>query len=209
MEKTKMTIHRGLAELKLLDKKIDKAIASFIPVGMKQKTGLVSGFYEEAQFTKNVQSVHASIRDLIKRRDTIKAAIALTNATTSITVGDESMTIAEAIIKRNTLEATRSLVTRFKSILNATKTEVETANAKIEKQALTLAEAALQKDNVKITDSDALAIVTPYLDANKFKLVDPLGAEELVKGLEEKVDIFDTEIDAVLSTVNATTFIEV
>ncbi|GAG32212.1 unnamed protein product, partial [marine sediment metagenome] len=75
--------------------------------------------------------------------------------------------------------------------------------------ALKLAEAALQKDNVKINDGDAVAITEPFIKKNRFELVDPLKVEELTEELQTDVDDFETEVDAVLSEINAITFIQI
>jgi len=64
-------------------------------------------------------------------------------------------------------------------------------------------------DKVKPTDDDVKAIVDPFVKRNQFHLVDPLVAEALIEKLKKEVEDFEMEVDACLSEINATTFIEV
>ena len=52
------------------------------------------------------------------------------------------------------------------------------------------------------------AVSKPFMEQNQFELVDPLGIEALLNNMEDKIMAFETEVDAVLSEINATTFIE-
>ena len=47
------------------------------------------------------------------------------------------------------------------------------------------------------------------MDANEFHLFDPLKVAEKVESMEKEVADFEMEVDAVLSEINAVTFIEV
>ena len=60
MEKSKMTIHRALAELKLIDSRIEKAINIVEPTGLMQLGKLVNGFYSKDEFEKEVKSKYQS-----------------------------------------------------------------------------------------------------------------------------------------------------
>ena len=53
----KMTIHRALSELKLIDAKIEKGIAAINPTGMYQKDKLVNGQIKQdyASFWKTLK----------------------------------------------------------------------------------------------------------------------------------------------------------
>ena len=89
------------------------------------------------------------------------------------------------------------------------KAKIENNNYNIDENARKLAEATLGKDNVKINKGDADAIINPYMENNKFHLVDPLETEKLIEKLQSEVDKFEMEVDATLSEVNALTIIEI
>ena len=207
--KTKMTIHRGLAELKLLDARIEKNINLLLPSGIMQEGKLVNDYYKKEEFEKNAKAKFQSIQDLIKRKNLIKSAIVKVNTITEVQIGEKKYTIADAINFKAIIKAKKILVEELTTKHRQAKAKAEEKNKKVDDNALKLAEAALQKDNVKINDGDAIAITEPYIKKNKFHLIDPLSVEELVAKLQEEIDEFETEVDAVLSEINAITYIEI
>ncbi|MCG8332186.1 MAG: hypothetical protein MI974_31160 [Chitinophagales bacterium] len=207
--KTKMTIHRGLAELKLLDARIEKNINLLLPSGIMQEGKLVNDYYKKEEFEKNAKAKFQSIQDLIKRKNLIKSAIVKVNTITEVQIGEKKYTIADAINFKAIIKAKKILVEELTTKHRQAKAKAEEKNKKVDDNALKLAEAALQKDNVKINDGDAIAITEPYVKKNKFHLIDPLNVEELVAKLQEEIDEFETEVDAVLSEINAVTYIEI
>lgn len=209
MGKEKMTIHRALSELKLIDSRILKAINVIEPTGLMQKESLVNGFYEKKVFDDAAKSRLQSITDLINRKVVIKSAIVDVNGKTKVVIAGNEMTISDAITFKTVIELKQNLIDTLTRKHNNAKVEGEKNNKKIDEHALKLAEAALQKDNVKINDGDAVAITEPFIKKNKFNLVDPLNVEDLVEKLQSEVDEFEAEVDAVLSEINAITFIQI
>lgn len=209
MDKSTMTIHRGLAELKLIDSRIEKAIQNIQPCSAQQKDKPINGTHSKEDFENKAKADLQSITDLITRKQTIKSAIVKANAETSVTIGDKSMTIAEAINYKTILEFKRQLARSLKSKGDSIVSHVNANNHQVEQNALKLAEAALQKDNVKIGDDDAGSIINPYMKSNEYHLLDPLNYQEKAAKLLEDVDTFETEVDAALSEINAITKIEI
>lgn len=209
MSDNKMTIHRALAELKLIDARIEKGIGEIEPTGIQVKGKLVNGAHDRESFENEAKSKFQSVTDLIERKLKIKSAIVKANAETMITVAGKSMTIADAINYKQIVGVRRMLANTLLNKHKSKETTMEHNNAKIESNALQLAGAALQKDNVKIGDNDAVAITKPYIEANEFHLVDPLGVRSKADKIIEEVEKFEVEIDATLSEINATTFIEI
>lgn len=204
----KLTIHRALSELKLIGAKITKGIDELNPSGTQQGNRLVNGVYEKAEFEKNTLSGFQSVMDLIERRNKIKSAIVQANGKTKVTVAKKEMTIADAINLKAVVVYRKTLAENLKNKHNKQKAIVEKTNAQVDTNALQLAAAALQKQNVKIGDDDVQKVIAPYVEANKVVLVDPLQVEKRVKELEDDLSAFEAEVDAVLSEINAVTFIE-
>lgn len=209
MENNKMTIHRGLAELKIIDDRIQKAIAAVDPVGFLKTGGKVNGVYSKEDFETHAKAKNQSAIDLINRKAAIKSAIVQANATTMVEIGGKQMTIADAINFRSVIEHKQILLQTLKQKRSGMVTHVETTNAAVDNNALQLAKTALAKDNVKIEENDAQAIIGPYTKANRIELVDPLKVDELIETLDNEILDFKAEIDATLSEVNATTMIEI
>lgn len=205
----KMTIHRALAELKLIDARIESAIGSIEPTGCMQKDKPVNLYHKPEDFEKNAKAKFQSVNDLIERKTKIKSSIVRANGVTQVEISGVKMTIADAINYKGVVLFKKNLIATLKSKHASAKAFTEKNNAQVEANALRLAEAALQKDNVKINDSDALAITEPFLEKNRFMLVDPLKVDELVEKLTNEVNAFETEVDAVLSEINAITTIEI
>lgn len=209
MEDNKMTIHRGLTELKLLDKKIHKKIQTFHPTGLLIPDGNVDKLIKKEDFEKEAKAKLKSIQDLMKRKQKIKSAINKANQETSVTIAGETMKISEAINHRQMIDLKVALRDRIQPDLNASKSSLEIHNLKVEEKALGIAMKYLEKDNVKINDNDVMNMMGPYLKANLYTLSDPLAAQKLIEKLTEEIDNFEAEIDATLSEINAITYIEV
>ena len=205
----KMTIHRALAELKLVDARIEKGIALVNAVGMAQKDKKVNGVIDKDEYQTDAASKLRSVSDLIERKSRIKSAIVKANGSTMVEINGKQMTIADAINYKTVIGFKKALIKHLSSQRDAAIAQLNKNNDLVEQNALKLAEAALQKDNVKINDGDAVAITEPYLEKNRFELIDPLNIKEYIESEQEKIDGFEAEVDAVLSEINATTIIEI
>jgi len=84
MEKQKMTIHRALSELKLIDSKIEKQINEIIAVGIYQKGKNINGYISPDEFKSSAKSKYDSVNDLIARKCNIKSAIVDSNSKTNV-----------------------------------------------------------------------------------------------------------------------------
>lgn len=204
----KVTIHRALSELKLIGAKIQKGIDELNPSGIVQKDKLVNGVYQKEDFEKKALESFQSVTDLIDRRNRIKSAIVRANGVTVVKIAGDEMTIADAINLKAVIGLKKAVTETLKKRHNQTKATLEQSNAKVDAGALQLAQIALGKQGIKIGDNDAQAVIEPFLKANKYDLVDPIGVENKVAELEKKIGDFEAEVDAVLSEINAVTFIE-
>ena len=110
-----ISIHRALAELKLLDKRIIKSISdapSFcVPIKNGDKT---IGNDSLENYKKKIKGSFDSTLALIERREQIKAKIMYSNAVTKVKVAGKEMTVAEAIEKKNNLKYKKQLLDRLK-----------------------------------------------------------------------------------------------
>lgn len=205
----KMTIHRALSELKLIDARIEKQISEIVPSGVYQAGKLINGYMTEEEFSALAQSKFDSVTDLLSRKTAIKSAIVRANGETFVTVAGKKMTIADAITYKTVVALKKkfaeTLKTRHKQAVGNMNTNNEKVNANIQ----AILEATFGKDNVKVTKEDMEAVRKPYLAANEFHVFDPLKVENTVSGIEDEILAFEAEVDAVLSEINAVTFIEI
>ncbi|MBL7978628.1 MAG: hypothetical protein JNN12_09815 [Bacteroidetes Order II. Incertae sedis bacterium] len=209
MNTQRMTIHRGLSELKLLDVRITKTIQNLKPAEVRQKDKLIGGRTPEAEFVQEAKSKFQAIQDLIVRKNKIKCAIVEANSKTMVEVAGRKMTIADAINYKRLVEYQKSLIEAIQNGHRRAVAELNTRNTQVEQNLQHILETTFGKDNVKVGKDDIESIRKPFLEANAYHLVDPLEAEKTIERLEKEVGEFEAEVDAILSEANAVTYIEI
>jgi hypothetical protein len=209
MTKQKMTIHRALSELKLIDSKIEKQINEIVPSGIYQKGKLINNYVKEEDFSASAKSKFDSVNDLIARKNAIKSAIVEANGVTKVKISEKEMTIADAINFKAVVKFKKKLIETLKARQQQAVAQLNQQNAIVEQNVQRILEATFGKENVKAGKDDVESVRKPYMDANEFHLFDPLKVAEKVEAMEKEVGDFEMEVDAVLSEINAVTFIEV
>lgn len=206
---TKMTIHRALAELKLLDSKIEKGINEIYPAAIFQKGKKIDGHLTEEEFKKNAEGSYQSVSDLISRKVKIKSAIVKSNAATSVEVAGKIMTVTDAITFKAIVETKQKLISYLKQKNQAALAALSRNNDIVSKNVEVLLQNAFGKDSTKVSKEDADAVSKPYLENNTFHLIDPLKIAEKISDLEKETLDFEADVDACLSESNAISFIEI
>jgi len=204
---TQISVTQGLAELKLLDKRINKELSYVFWAKVSTKNNRV----DEAALKKTAQAEYQSYMDLVKRRDTIKRAIVLSNAVTPVTVGSGAVwkgTVAEAIEHKASLTYKKSLLDKIKRCISTAQSEYQSANEALERRLDGLLTSELGKD-VKTNPETITALRQSFLETNKVELVDPLDLVKMAKELSDEIDSFETNVDWVLSEANGKTMITV
>jgi len=208
MEKTKMSIHQGLAELKLLDSRINKANQQAIFCKVNKTTNLKIDGLSVDEFNKKV--INASfnkVSDLISRRKVIKTKIVESNATTKIIVGDDTMTVAEAIERKSSILYEKQMVSNMIDQFNKAHAHVNRTNEDLVSQA---EQHVLQFFNDKEADSEEVKKMNEsFINSRKLEVIDPLGLRDKIENLQKSIEEFELNVDYKLSEINATTFVEV
>lgn len=214
MTNEKMTIHKALSELKTIDDRIVKAIRSNTYVlAVKHSAEKINGI-KVNDYKDNMKSGYQKVTDLIARRDAMKRAVVLSNATTKVQIGGKSYTVAEAIeMKNHGMEFKKALLQNLYAAYGSAQNEFNKNNGDaLEKKAeqYILAVIAAQPKDAKMSvDSEAMkAMRQTYIDNNKYDMVDPLDVAKLIEAIDTEINEFNTEIDAALSVSNALTVIE-
>jgi len=202
-----ISIHRALAELKLLDKKITKSIneAPLFCVALKNGDKTIGNDSLE-NYKKKVEGNLDSTLALIERREQIKAKIMYSNAVTKVKVAGKEMTVAEAIEKKNNLKYKKLFLDRLKKDLYLVNNQIEDKNSELSDRLESFLKATLG-DNPSKKEIESVSDL--FMDRNELKLYDPIGIEKKIEELEEEIDGFVMEVDFVLSESNSKTTIEV
>lgn len=203
-----MSITRALAELKLLDKKIEKATRQGLFVSTAVGKKPVKGYKTNEEFEQTATSQYQSVLALIKRRQVIKSAIVQSNATTVVEIAGVKMTVAEAIERKTSITYEQELLRKVSLDFYQANDRAETENERVKHRLDQLLEANFGKD-AKAKDTEVEAIAKPFLEQNETKVIDPIGARKEIEKLQESIDNFLTEVDFVLSESNTITKIEI
>lgn len=215
MTNEKMTIHKALAELKVIDSRINKAISDgTYVIANKHSNEKINGMPIN-EFKTAMKASHDKVMDLINRRNAIKRAVVLSNATTKIKVGNTEYTVAEAIEMKNHGMEFKTTYMRFMAHqnMNAQSELNRNSGEAIEKRAEQYVLSVIQaqpKDAKMSVDSEAMkALRKDYINNNTYDLIDPLNVNKLIEELTNEINEFNTEVDAALSVSNALTVIEI
>ena len=190
MRNEKMTVHKALAELKTMDDRITKAMRETTYVlAAKSSAEKIDGM-TVADFKSKMKSNFQKVNDLIARRDAMKRAVVLSNASTKIMVGNVEYTVAEAIeMKNHGVDYKRAMLRNITMAYNAAQSEFNRNSGEaLEKRAEQYVLSVIQaqpKDGKMAIDSDAMkAVRQTYIDNNSYDIIDPLNVAKIMEELE-------------------------
>ena len=211
MTTEKMTVHKALAELKIMDDRIVSAInGGTYCVANKHSNDKIKGIYLE-EYKKTMQGCYDKAIDLIKRRNAIKRAVVLSNATTKVNINGVEYTVAEAIeMKNHGVEFDDMLYRTLNSQYLMAQGEILRQNGDdLEKRAEQYVIGIYGSKEGKTNTDDFEKTKKDFITANSYELIDPIKILDKINSLEESISSFRAEVDAALSTSNAVTEIEI
>lgn len=201
----KISVTRALAQLKTLNDRIQRASAEqFVTrvAGGKHSSG-----EELTKITARIEANYQSVTDMLAQRAKLKSAVVLSNATTQVEVGGVTMTVAEAIERKGSIELERNLLRHLATQLSRETTSVNHEQRLLDAKVETLLGQAVGKD--RKVDAAELQAIRDAVEGNaKPELLDPLKVQEKIEALNKAIDDFTLDVDFALSEVNARTLIE-
>ena len=211
MTTERMTIHKALAELKTLDDRINKAITTLDPVAANKRSNKVYKGVSITDWCEQAKSDYQKATDLICRRNAIKRAVVLSNATTKVTIGGQEYSVAEAIeMKNHGMENKQSLLGFIANKYRSAGIEIERQNgANLENKADTYIGSLYGNSDMKNLSADVQKVRSEFIESQTYVLVDPLGVEKIMEALAQEINDFMIEVDSALSVSNALTEIEI
>ena len=208
MNKETMNIHKALCELKILDDRISRAVDDCRYVGVTKIVSKRVGSQTVDEFCNSVKDGYKSAMDLIKRRQAIKTAVVKSNAITTVVIGGNTYTIAEAIeMKNHGLDGEKRMLRYMVSRLAEAESLIGRTRSDLESRA-----DAFIRDQTGSKESkteDLLKMRQDYIAMQDVELVDPLHIRDIIKELDEKINTFMAEVDSALQTSNAKTEITI
>ncbi|WP_342504421.1 hypothetical protein [Lysinibacillus sp. FSL L8-0126] len=207
-EMKKLSIHRALTELKMLNLRIETATNEVSAVVANRKSNRKMNGVDIQEYEKQMQASYDKVVGLISYRNKIKALVVQSNASTKVIVGKEEMTVAEAIERKQSIQYEKNLLEimqhQYRSTINTVAKENDALPAKLETYLINI----LGNKDKQSPDEVKLHTET-FMKRNEYEIIDPLNVKKQIESLSIRIEEFESEVDAVLSESNATTFIEV
>lgn len=206
----KMTIHKALCELKILDSRINNAISSArFCLANKHSNEKVNGVTVE-EYQETMKASYNKASDLIRRREAIKRAVVLSNAKTIVKIGGKEYTVAEAIEMNNHgIDLKLQLKNAMKKQYDSAMTTIISKNSVVDDKATEYVVGLFGQKESKTANEEYEKARKSYIEANTMELIDPVNILEKIEALEVEIANFTTEVDSALSVSNALTEITV
>lgn len=203
-----MTITRGLAELKLLDSRINRSINEAVLGSNSVGKKLPTGYNSVEDVEKRAKSDYQSVKDLLKRRNSIKSAIVLSNATTIVEVAGVKMTVAEAIERKTSISYEEQLLSKMRSTYTQVVNHVDRINNEMKARLDSHLETLFGKEG-KVNPQSHEDIVKAFKADNEATFIDPINLEKQINELVKSIEDFNMEVDFTLSESNTITRITI
>lgn len=209
----KMTIHRALAELKLLDARIQSGTQALALTDYRKKssTTCMNSRLSVADFTARSEADLQSVLDLINRRANIKRAIDLSNAQTEVVIAGKTYKVIEAIQRKRAVDYELELLEAIQRNLTQSQMRAQKENDKMEQtlEKLLSTMAAAESKDSKDSNASLILFEQSYRADHEWEVVNQFKAEEVLKTKTEELNLFLADVDAALSVSNAVTTITI
>lgn len=195
----KMTIHKALCELKILDSRINNAISSArFCLANKHSNEKVNGVTVE-EYQETMKASYNKASDLIRRREAIKRAVVLSNAKTIVKIGGKEYTVAEAIEMNNHgIDLKLQLKNAMKKQYDSAMTTIISKNSVVDDKATEYVVGLFGQKESKTANEEYEKARKSYIEANTMELIDPVNILEKIEALEVEIADFTTEVDSAL-----------
>lgn len=207
MTTEKMSVHKALCELKTLDSRIQKNIQQAVFVfANKHANNKISGV-SIGEYSAEVKAAYQSVTDLIARRDAIKRAVTLSNASVKVVIGGKEYTVAEAIeMKNHGIPLLQLLLKKLENDNQRARREADNNNGdSLELRADEYVKSLYGNVDMKGASEEIKKVRADFIAAQTMEIVDPIGIRAEMETLEKEINDFVVEIDSALSVSNALT----
>lgn len=207
MTTEKMSVHKALCELKTLDARIQKSIQQAVFVFANKHANTKISGVSVGEYSKEIESAYQSVTDLIARRDAIKRAVTLSNATVKVVIGGKEYTVAEAIeMKNHGISHLQLLLKKLESDNQRARREADHNNGEsLEERADEYVKSLYGNVDMKGASEEIKKVRADFIAAQTMEIVDPIGIRAEMERLEKQINDFTVEIDSALSVSNALT----
>lgn len=208
---TTITVTDALAELTLLEKRIESA-----RITLEQNTLITvvgvgkvpTGFQSREEYATQARAALQRVNDLITRRRIIKRAIVRSNASTLVSIAGEEMTVAEAIEMKNFIKHYETVLTTVQSAYLKAIKGYETSQERIKARLDNLALEVLGRTEAT-NPEQYQSLADSFMAREGVELLDPTNLSREIERRQAFIEDFKSSVDRVLSISNARTMIEI
>ena len=207
-----LSVTRALSEKKMLTKRLEDKIRNGIYVGVVIGD---SEKPEDRQFVTNenlesaIKSSYDSVEGLLARYRAITKAIIHSNSSTIVIICGESMSVAEAIERKKSIQFEKDMLSYLKAQFSGVSGRIDSQNRSMEYEIDELIKSALGGDKSNKNDDYVTSIDKSRRSILERKLFDPCKINQQIDKYSESIENFNNEIDFVLSESNAKTMINI
>lgn len=210
---TTMSITRALTRAKTIEKQLARLVESqFVVTLMKREVDDVSDVFKDN--LKMTQSNFDQFNDLFAELNNIKAAVRKSNEVTKVVIGGEELTVADALVYKNTIAYRNSFLDRITRENRNAESRVEQSKISADTKFASVQENLIKNSQGQDVSEDYLKTVLTEEERRLKKAIVEVkvsgikDVNDYIEAERKRIDTFIEEVDYVLSESNATTIIE-
>lgn len=209
--KEKLTVHKALSELKILNDRISREIDDIQFVLVNKHSNQKINGAPVKEYMEQTKEKYQSVTTLINRRNAIKRAVTRSNAVTTVDINGTEYTVAEAIdMKAVGVNHLRQLLQRMEYQFKQAQNQAERENGdRLDNRADEYMRSLYQNTDLKNMTDELKKVRENFITAQTVEILDPVKVTEEITKLRDKIDAFMSEVDSALSVSNALTTVEV
>lgn len=210
---TTMSITRALTRAKTIEKQLARLVESqFVVTLMKREVDDESDVFKDN--LKMTQSNFDQFNALFAELNNIKAAVRKSNEVTKVVIGGEELTVADALVYKNTIAYRNSFLDRITRENRNAESRVEQSKISADTKFASVRENLIKNSQGQDVSEDYLKTVLTEEERRLKKAIVEVkvsginNVNEYIEAERKRIDTFLEEVDYVLSESNATTIIE-
>jgi len=205
--KEKLTVHKALSELKILNDRIQREIDDIQFVLVNKHSNQKINGAPVKEYMDQTKEKYQSVTTLINRRNAIKRAVTRSNAVTTVDINGTEYTVAEAIdMKAVGVNHLRQLLQRMEYQFKQAQNQAERENGdRLDNRADEYMRSLYQNTDLKNMTDELKKVRENFITAQTVEILDPVKVTDEITKLRDKIDAFMSEVDSALSVSNALT----
>lgn len=210
---TTMSITRALTRAKTIEKQLTRLVESqYVVTLMKREVDDVTDVFKDN--LKMTQANFDQFNDLFAELNNIKAAVRKSNEVTKVVIGGEELTVADALVYKNTIVYRNSFLDRITRENRNAESRVEQSKISADTKFASVRENLIKNSQGQDVSEDYLKTVLTEEERRLKKAIVEVkvsginNVNEYIEAERKRIDTFIEEVDYVLSESNATTIIE-